>query len=375
MGEPDLRSDETVLVRTQGVYVKSIPFEGIITNKRIILIDRAKNLLPPKEIPLATIKDVEGGENSIRDPVVTVTVITRTGETRLMVLTFSHPSGDIRFNERDEWVKTLKENVSASFEQVIRKVSPGTDQPVRRSELSSSSHIDVNRTQVPTVAVRPGAKKEVDPIHPIKKIIENAPSKSPAAARVPDVTAPGFGIFCSHCGNQVPEGSGFCNRCGSSIIPPGSTAPVTPAVPDYRAPMQPTADPEIQTIEHLFNRSPRKVPADAQISISPEPPAVPEIVQRTYSPLYDNPPEPVTPSDPAPVVKRQPQKPVKKPLIPRLFSPKELTQTPLNPAAVPRAASPSPQKPRRSLRMPGKNVFIAIGVIVLLIVIAVVGVV
>ena len=52
MGDPELRSDEKVLARTPGVYVKSIPFEGILTNKRIILIDRAKNLLPPKEIPL-----------------------------------------------------------------------------------------------------------------------------------------------------------------------------------------------------------------------------------------------------------------------------------------------------------------------------------
>ncbi|MDO9325069.1 MAG: zinc-ribbon domain-containing protein [Methanoregula sp.] len=379
MGDPDLRSDETVIVRTQGVFVKSIPFEGIITNKRIILIDRAKNLLPPKEIPLATVKDVEGGENSIYDPVVTVTVITRTGDTRQMVLTFSGTAGENRSEDRDDWVKTLKENVSASFEQVIRKVSPGPDQPRRRSEPSSSPRIEVNKTPVQQVAARQSAKKDVEPIHPIKKIIENVPSKTPAAAKVPDVTEPGFGTFCSHCGNQVPEGSGFCNRCGSSITPLGSTASPIPAVPDYRAPVQPQADPEIPTIEHIFNRSPVKVPADLSRPLSPEPPAVQKITERPYSPLYDNPPEPIaTPEpapEPAPAVTRQPQKPEKKTIIPRLFSPKELTQTPLNPASVPRAASPPPKKSRRTLNMPGKNVFIAIGVIVLLIVIAVVGVV
>ncbi|MEI7857687.1 MAG: zinc-ribbon domain-containing protein [Methanomicrobiales archaeon] len=373
MGEPDLRSDESVLVRTQGVYVKSIPFEGIITNKRIILIDRAKKLLPPKEIPLATIKDIEGGENAIQDPVVTVTVITRTGETRQMVLTFFDSAGDNRLKERDEWVNTLKENVSTSFEQVIRKVSPGTDQPQRRSELSLSPRIEMNRTLVQPVSARSGAKKEVDLIHPIKKIIENVPSKTPAAAKVPDVMAPGFDTFCSQCGNQVPEGSGFCNRCGSSIIPHVSTDPVTPAVPDHHAPVQPPADPEIQTIEQLFKSSPVIAPVDTQLSISPEPLVVPDAVQRPYSPLYDNPPETVTPPAPEPVVKRQPQKPVKMPLTPRLFSPKELIQTPLNPAAMPRAASTSPQKPRRTFRMPVKKVFIAIGVIVLLIVIAAVG--
>ena len=142
MGDPDLRSDEMVLVRTQEVYVKSIPFEGILTNKRIVLVDRAKNLLPPKEIPLATIKDVEGGENAIRDPVVTVTVITRSGETRQIVLTFTRTAGGNRIKERDEWVKTLKENVSSSFEQVIRKVIPGTDQPQRRPLSAPSPLIE-----------------------------------------------------------------------------------------------------------------------------------------------------------------------------------------------------------------------------------------
>ena len=53
MGDPELRSDETILIRSNGILVKSIPFEGILTNKRIFLVDRAKNLLPPKEISLA----------------------------------------------------------------------------------------------------------------------------------------------------------------------------------------------------------------------------------------------------------------------------------------------------------------------------------
>jgi len=62
MGDPELRSDEKILLRTPGVFVKSIAFEGYLTNKRIILIDRVKNLLPQKEIQPFTIKDIEPGE-------------------------------------------------------------------------------------------------------------------------------------------------------------------------------------------------------------------------------------------------------------------------------------------------------------------------
>ena len=374
MGDPDLRSDETVLVRTQGVYVKSIPFEGILTNKRIVLVDRAKNLLPPKEIPLATIKDVEGGENAIRDPFVTVTVITRTGETRQMILTFSRTAGGNRNKERDEWVKTLKENVSSSFEQVIRKGTPGLDQPHKRPEPVPSPRIEVIGARAQPAAARPLPKKEMDTYQPIKKIIETAPLKTQSAAKESDIPSPGYGTFCSRCGNKVPEGSGFCNRCGSSIIPPGSTAPVSPAIPDYRAQVQRPIEREIQTIEPLIERSSVKVPADPLRSETPEPP-VQRTTQRAHSPLYDHPPEPVATPEPAPVVTAPKPKPAKKPLIPRLFSPKELAPTPLNPASMPTAASPPPKKPRRAIHMPSKKVFIAIGVIILLIVIAVAGVV
>ena len=89
MGDPELRSDESILLRTQGIFVKSIPFEGILTNKRIILIDRTTNLLPQKEIPLVTLNDFQAGENAIRDQIITLFIVTKAGETRQMILTFS----------------------------------------------------------------------------------------------------------------------------------------------------------------------------------------------------------------------------------------------------------------------------------------------
>lgn len=370
MSDPDLRSDETEIVRTPGVYVKSIPFEGIITNKRILLVDRAKNLLPPKEIPLVTIKDIEGGENAIRDPVVTVTVITKTGETRQMVLTFARTAGGNRSKERDEWVKTLKENVSSSFEQVINKSNPATD-PARRGTRPDSSHrINVTGTARPAAA-RSLPEKETDRIPPVKRIIETTPSRTSVPAGVPAPQASGFGVFCTRCGTKVPEGSGFCNRCGSAIIQPGSTIPTAPApqpaVPDYRAPVQRPAGWESQPAGPPLERPPVRVPEDYRVSIPPEPP-VRKTAPSAYSPLYDNPPEPVaTPPRPAPAMTPPPQKRAKKGLFARLFSPKEGASMP--------GSTPPPKKPRRGLRMPGKKVFMAIGIVILLVIIAVVGVV
>jgi hypothetical protein len=381
MGDPDLRSDEMVLVRTQEVYVKSIPFEGILTNKRIVLVDRAKNLLPPKEIPLATIKDVEGGENAIRDPVVTVTVITRSGETRQMVLTFTRTAGGNRIKERDEWVKTLKENVSSSFEQVIRKVIPGTDQPQRRPLSAPSPRIEGKEAPVRPVAPRAVPKKEAGTIHPIKKIIENAPSATPSPVKVSGVRPDGVDTFCSRCGNKVPSASVFCNRCGSSIIPQTESVPQSP-VHDHTEQTHLPVVSEVQVIEPHIEPQSLNVPVDLPVSVMPEPTAQ-KTAQRPYSPLYDNPPEPdaipvsdtpvepVVTSEPAPVAAASYPKPAAKPLVPRLFSPKELSPTPLNPASMPTASQPSPQKPRGSGFRPDKKVLIAVGVVIVLIILAV----
>ena len=74
-----------------------------------------------------TIKEVESGENAIRDQIITLSVMAKTGETRQMILTFSRQAGGNRIKERDAWARIIKDNASSSFDQVIRKVIPGTE--------------------------------------------------------------------------------------------------------------------------------------------------------------------------------------------------------------------------------------------------------
>jgi len=233
MSDPELRSDETILLRTPGVFVKSIAFEGYLTNKRIILIDRVKNLLPQKEIPLVTIKDIEPGENAIRDQLITISILAKNGETRQMILTFSRQTGGNRIKERNEWVRLIKENTSSSIDQVIRKVIPGAGPVVKKPEPAVPPRLEVVSPPVSKnvfPAAKPPIKKVVESAPPVKKIIESPPETNPplASKEVSSGPAPSFGTYCSRCGNRVPEGSGFCNRCGSQIVVPGSSTVTTP---------------------------------------------------------------------------------------------------------------------------------------------------
>jgi hypothetical protein len=373
MGDPEFRNDEKVLLRTPGVYVKSIPFEGILTNKRVILVDRAKNLLPPKEIPLSTVKEVETGENAIRDQILTLSVMGRAGDVRQMILTFSRQEGGNRVKERDEWARSIQANLGASFENVIRKVIPGADTTPRRAEPAQRiSVVSTPSPQVPDQAVP--VYREPAGIHPIKKIIDTAASP---AVKGFDASTLGQNVFCSRCGNNVSADSAFCNRCGSPVIVPGASPAQTPAAPVATTPAQTNRpiDRDIQSIEPLIERSTVKVPSD------PLRKPVQDISLR-QSIAWDDEPEPSSP--PSPVTAPQPIIPspatpappaetsAKKGFIPQLFSPKASTNA--APAPMPAAAPPVPQKPRRSLNfMPGRNVLLGIGAIIIILIVVGIG--
>jgi hypothetical protein len=235
-----LYSDERVVLQAQNVKVKSVSFEVVLTTRRLVLIDTKKHTIPPQEINLATLKDVESGENAIRDPTITISIITISGNTRQMVLTFSKTSGGERRRESDEWVRALRQNITSTVYHPVTQAPPKETEPAlapapRRIDITSN----------------PPPKKRIEIARPMKKIIESVP-----AMPVPvETTSLPTGSFCNRCGNRVPPESVFCNRCGTLVVqdtgaenlppesidvpPPQTAPPPEPAVPQIQvAPLQ-----------------------------------------------------------------------------------------------------------------------------------------
>ena len=369
MGDPELRSDEVILLRTQGIYVKSIPFEGILTNKRIILIDRATNLLPQREIPLVTLKDFEPGENAIRDQIITLSVLAKTGETRQMVLTFSRRAGGTRIKDRDEWLKVLKENISSSFEQVVRRIVPGLEQVPKKSVRAVSPRIEVISSPMlknAPPATKTSVKKEVKEPSPTKKIIEARPVPDPLStvAKEHDISLPTFGTYCSRCGNRVPEGSGFCNRCGSRIVVPENIVPpgTAEAVPIWPSPIESaeTIQPfgkDREPIPPFTEYSADRVPADS-LGATPQESETPE------NQIYDVQHQKSIPSvsDEYSIVEKDDKPELSKPVI---------TTSQLSGLAIPADQPRLPHRPKFGFNIkPGKKAII--GIVVIIIIIAVV---
>jgi DNA-directed RNA polymerase subunit RPC12/RpoP len=380
MGDPDMHSEESIVIRTPNVFVKSIPFEAILTNKRIILVDRKKDLIPSKDILLATIRNIEPGENAIRDQIISLSIITSTGETRQVVLTFSREAGGNRKRERDEWVKSLRQLTTSPVQQALRKVIPVIDQePLPKSQEPLVPKLEITS--------RPSAKKEIDAVQQIKKIVEmsNAPPKPVETISLPQ------GMFCSKCGNRVPAESIFCNRCGTKIVVPGpegaaesaaEKSPKTSLIPPAQ-PEVPAADlkvpPHLSTVTASQLEQRERPIEEAIRSIEPliagsvprsEPARVVQPPPTTESATVDKPlieqvtvPQIPTPSEISSGKTPPLPQPKKRSILPQLFLRKDLPKQPA-PAGMP-PASPFPQ----SSPAPGFPRRIAVIVMVILVVI------
>ncbi|HVP96338.1 zinc-ribbon domain-containing protein [Methanoregula sp.] len=326
MDDPELQGDERILIRTQAVHVKSISFEAILTNKRIILVDRLKNVLPPKEIPLTTVQSIEPGENAIRELTIILGVVTKSGGTRQMVLTFSREGGGNRSKERDEWVRQIKASLTPSFEQVIRKVIPGMEpqQPMPERTVPERTPASVPTSRTAEFSPAP------------KKIVKTQPEPWQPPAPEPD-TGSILGTYCTRCGTKVPEGSGFCTRCGAPITAAGE------------APLAPPSAP--------FSPEPVTIPRGAAPAARP----TPEVILPEF-PVIGT-PEPVI-HEPAAIKASSPDvPPAKRHFIPKLFSPKDLPPTPLVPSSMPTAAPPLPKKPSNR-----KKILLVAGIIVIILI-------
>jgi len=330
MAYPDLYSDESVVLNAQNIKVKSVSFEAILTTRRLILVDSKKHLIAPQEILLATLRDIEAGENAIRDPTIMLSIITNTGATRQMILTFSKTSGGERKRESDEWAKVLRQHTSSTFQHPIMP-------DIARPEDSSPADTEQAppRREVAGIPAVPAPKKKIEIARPIKKIVETA---SPMPKPVEVTTLP-TGSFCNRCGNRVPPESAFCNKCGTPVVRDAdldamAAAPVTEqpsaTVPQVQMSSPPVfgnaADKKdrpiedvIHSIEPLIEDSvPRTVPSPlvpkhyatpppeespapepaAQTRGGPEPSSMPEIKWPVIGSSADSPAPPVTGNEP-----------------------------------------------------------------------------
>jgi hypothetical protein len=342
MGYPELDQDESIILETRNVKFKSISLDAILTNKRIILIDSKKNVLPPQDIPLTSISVVEMGENAIRDPFLLLIINSVTAEKRQMVITFSRIAGAERKRECNEWVKKLD-----SLREAIVPENYPADIPVQAGEPEITFEVSAP-APAPTRTVIAGTrpvKKKIEISRPLSKIIE----KSPVSPIPVETSSLPSGTFCSRCGNRMPLNSTFCNHCGTPIVhvpeKAGAPQPTAQSVKvTIQPPVSPVAEQQNRPIDHVIH------------SIEP---LIEDSVPRTHSaPLVQkNAPEqkaePPVPAPPVPESQQDPTPQVNWPVLSTSESPMVLAKEPeaAEPEIPPPPPAPVPEGGKPNYRM------------------------
>jgi hypothetical protein len=318
IGNTELDRDESIILETRNIKFKSVSFDALLTNRRIILTDSKKNATQGQDIALSTIRNVEAGENAIRDHFLVLSIVTETGEKQRTVLTFVRQAGGERKRECREWAKELK----GLIPQVDWKAPPAD------SPKSSGESPIKGETQVPVqgsaTTTRP-TKKKIETALPLGKITE----KTPVAPIPKETSSLPTGSFCSRCGNRVPFKSTFCNRCGTPIQQPyertSVSKPVISREPDHSpAPLSPVTRVTVppQAVQPVVIETQVQVPPSAGSTDDHKGSQIEQIIH-TIEPLIED-SVPRTQQSTSPVQKQNyPQK----------------TET-----AVPEPAAPAPQE-------------------------------
>jgi hypothetical protein len=359
---PELGSDESVILQAHNIKVKSVVFEAVLTNKRLILIDGKKGLIPPQEILIINIRTVDGGENAIRDPILTFSILSVGGTARQMILTFPRVASGERRRERDDWLKALTAQISS-----VDNYPEIPDTTV--SDQISSQNIVITPTSPPVSPVASSPKKKIEITRPIRNIVESAP----AMPRPIETTTLPIGSFCSRCGSRVPPESVFCNRCGTPVV----SSNEVPAVPQTIISTSPDVAPSEPSVPSVVPQVQIQTPPVFGLGGDRKDRTLDEVIHSIEPLIEDSKPRS---SEPAPLVPRHYPAPppvvetpaVEHPAVVPLAEP--AAQSPSGepvPADATPPASPPPTPPVVPSPAPkkGKTITIAALVIVILVVI------
>jgi len=126
MGNPYLNRDESIILTTHRIRFNSTMADVLLTSQRLIIVDTGHDQFRPQTIPLTTIETVMARQDSEDNPILSLSLsaITPQGATQSRELIFSQKVREERKQERDDWVKQLKEQIALVRQQALLPTNP-----------------------------------------------------------------------------------------------------------------------------------------------------------------------------------------------------------------------------------------------------------
>lgn len=127
MGSPYLSTNETIVLSAHDLIINTVSAEAILTNQRLMLVDRTHPRILPQDIPFTAIETVTIGDESGNDPVLSLSIVTPDGTRQPLSMVFPQKPRTERTAERDEWAARIRElSITAQGETgvVAMELSP-----------------------------------------------------------------------------------------------------------------------------------------------------------------------------------------------------------------------------------------------------------
>jgi len=109
MGSPYLSTNETIVLSAHDLIINTVSAEAILTNQRLMLVDRTHPRILPQDIPFTAIETVTIGDESGNDPVLSLSIVTPDGTRQPLSMVFPQKPRTERTAERDEWAARIRE--------------------------------------------------------------------------------------------------------------------------------------------------------------------------------------------------------------------------------------------------------------------------
>jgi hypothetical protein len=191
MGNPYLNRDESIILTTHRIRINATMADVLLTNQRLILVDSGHAQFRPQTIPLTTIETVMTGEDAQDNPLLSLSLsaITPQGATQSRELIFSQQVSGERKQERDDWVKQLKEQIALVRQQALLPTNPlsheesgilsGEIKPDRIARFPIDSTLVGMRIPLQEPVIIPEQKDSADDTEGESVVPENVPPAEP----------------------------------------------------------------------------------------------------------------------------------------------------------------------------------------------------
>lgn len=120
MGSPYLSMNEAIVLSAHDLIINMVQAEAILTNQRLMLVDKTHPRILPQDIPFTAIETVTIGDSPSNDPVLSLSIVTPDGTRQPLSIVFPQGPRMQRIAERDEWAARIRElNITAQEETGI----------------------------------------------------------------------------------------------------------------------------------------------------------------------------------------------------------------------------------------------------------------